>query len=123
MNTTTDTVQGTQEHPIDVQARQAVTQGWCEPEVSGIEMDVTLAVAIAKPVGRALKIWYDTAALHARNEEYYRGLVQEIGAMLGDDAYISDDGSVQQDILCAKVPELVRARLITNLYKSSSLGD
>ncbi len=52
--------------------------------------------------------WMDTAAQHCRNEEYYRGLVIEIGKMLGPDAYISDDGSVQQDVLCAKVPSLVR---------------
>lgn len=53
--------------------------------------------------------WRDTAMQHHRNEEYYRGLVIRIGAMLGPDAYTSDDGSVQQDVLCAKVPELVAA--------------
>lgn len=31
--------------------------------------------------------------------------------MLGEEAYISDDGSRQQDVLCAKVPELVAQRL------------
>lgn len=57
------------------------------------------------------KFWCEAAAQHLRNEEYYRGLVVKIGEMLGPDAYISDDGSVQQDVLCAKVPELVRRRL------------
>lgn len=56
--------------------------------------------------------WCDTAAQHLRNEEYYRGLVIKIGKMLGPEAYTSDDGSVQQDVLCAKVPDLV-ARLVT----------
>lgn len=55
--------------------------------------------------------WYDTAAQMSRNSDYYRGLVIQIGKMLGDEAYISDDGSVQDDILCAKIPELVAARL------------
>ena len=55
--------------------------------------------------------WCDTAAQHCRNEQYYRGLVIKIGEMLGRDAYVSDDGSVQEDVLCAKVPELV-ARLV-----------
>ena len=51
--------------------------------------------------------WKETAAQHLRNENYYRGLVQETGKHFGADAYISDDGSIQQDILCAKVPDLV----------------
>lgn len=55
--------------------------------------------------------WYDTAAQFARNADYYRGLVVQIGKMLGPEAYISDDGSVQDDVLCAKVPELVAAKL------------
>ena len=55
--------------------------------------------------------WYDTAAQMSRNADYYRGLVEKIGKMLGKEAYISDDGSVQEDILCAKVPELVAAKL------------
>ena len=74
-------------------------------------MDATLARAIAKPVSRVLSAWYETAARHYRNEEYYRGLVQEIGAMLGPQAYTADGGGVHDTVLCAKVPELVR-RLI-----------
>jgi hypothetical protein len=38
-------------------------------------------------------------------------MVIKIGAMLGPDAYISDDGSVQDSVLCAKVPELVARKL------------
>lgn len=56
--------------------------------------------------------WCDTAAQHLRNEEYYRGLVIKIGAMLGPDAYVSDDGSVQDSVLCAKIPEMV-AKLLS----------
>src|ERR1044072_1073994 len=63
----------------------------------------------AKPSMRERDAWIETAARHARNEDYYRGLVQQIGAMLRKDAYISDDGSVQEDVLCAKVPELIAA--------------
>ena len=55
--------------------------------------------------------WYDTAAQMSRNADYYRGLVQKIGKMLGKEAYTSDDGSIQDDILCAKIPELVAAKL------------
>jgi hypothetical protein len=56
--------------------------------------------------------WVETAMMFSRNEEYYRGLVEAIGKMLGRDAYTADDGSFSQDVLCAKVPEIVAARLV-----------
>lgn len=52
--------------------------------------------------------WIETARLHSKNEEFYRGLVRDIGEQFGKSAYTSDDGSVQQDVLCLKVPALVR---------------
>ena len=61
-------------------------------------------------VERTRDAWMETAAFHHRNEEYYRGLVIQIGEMLPlPDAYVSDDGSGQDSVLCAKVPELVQA--------------
>jgi len=51
--------------------------------------------------------WMETARQHLKNEEFYRELVVQIGEKFGDIAYISDDGSVQEDVLCLKVPELV----------------
>lgn len=98
-------------HIMDIAAREAIAQGWCEPETSKMTMDPILAEAIAKPVGRALRHWHDTAEQYARNAEYYRGLVNEIGLMLGDEVFISDDGSRQEDVLCAKVPQLVRDKI------------
>jgi len=52
--------------------------------------------------------WKDTAAQESRNRDYYRRLVVEIGRSLGPAAYVADDGIVHDDVLCAKVPELVR---------------
>ena len=57
--------------------------------------------------------WVNTAAMHHRNETYYRGLLTEIAEMIGQEAYTADDGSVYDTPLCIKVPELVRARLAT----------
>ena len=99
------------DHELKLSVTYAIAQGWCEPEAASKEMDVVLAQAIAKPVGRLVEAWYDTAAQHCRNEAYYRNLVISIGEMLGPEAYVSNDGSVQQDVLCAKVPELVKTRL------------
>lgn len=70
-------------------------------------MDPALAMAFA----RRVDTWIETARMHCRNEDYYRGLVRQIGGMLGTEAFTSDDGSVQQSVLCAKVPELV-AKLV-----------
>ena len=55
--------------------------------------------------------WEATAAQEARNRDYYRGLVVEIGHLLGDVSRIADDGTRADDVLCAKVPALVKARL------------
>lgn len=55
--------------------------------------------------------WMDTAAQHSRNEEFYRGLLGQIGEMFGDEAYRSDDGSLQDSVLALKVPGLVAKAL------------
>jgi hypothetical protein len=60
--------------------------------------------------------WIETARLHHKNAEYYRGLVIRIGEAIGSQSYVSDDGSVQQDVLCAKVPDLVEA-LVAEIEK------
>ncbi len=51
--------------------------------------------------------WKETAERHRRNEQYYRSLVEQIGNAIGAPSQIADDGSISEDVLCAKVPELV----------------
>ncbi len=53
--------------------------------------------------------WLETAREESRNRDYYRGLVQQIGGMFGVAARTQDDGGIVEDVLCAKVPELVEA--------------
>lgn len=55
--------------------------------------------------------WQETAEHYAKGVAYYRNLVIQIGEMFGDAAYIADDGSKQDEVLCAKVPELVKKSL------------
>lgn len=57
--------------------------------------------------------WQDTAEQEMRNTQYYRGLLVEIGELIGGPAYIADDGSVSDSVLCAKVPELVKVGAAT----------
>lgn len=57
---------------------------------------------------RQLENWMETAKQYARGEEYYRGLLDEIGNIIGDEAFICDDGSRSDSVLRAKLPELVK---------------
>jgi hypothetical protein len=87
------------------EARMLAAQCWCDPETENKEMDVTLCEAVAKRIA----IWMDTAAQNQRNTDYYRGLLVKCGEAIGDQAYIADDGSRMEDVLCAKIPGLVDA--------------
>lgn len=60
-----------------------------------------------KKLKAEIAAWMDTAAQHLRSEGYYRGLIQRCGKVFGITAYIQEDGGKSEDILCAKVPELV----------------
>jgi hypothetical protein len=67
------------------------------------------AFSRAEAAEKRAQTWEETACQGARNTGYYRDIVVAIGETIGLQAYVSDDGSVQQDVLCAKVPELVVA--------------
>jgi len=92
------------------EARQIAGQCWCDPETENREMDVVLGEAFAK----RLAFWMEIAAQNQRNCDYYRGLVVQCGEAIGKEAYIQDDGGISDDILCAKVPELVEALVTRN---------
>lgn len=53
--------------------------------------------------------WVESARHFANGQEFYQGLVRQVGNLFGEVAYTSDDGSVQDDVLALKVPELVEA--------------
>ena len=89
------------------EGRQFAAQCWCDEETKGIPMDTRLAEACAKRIAA----WMQTASQGYRGAEFYRDLLDECGRALGVEAYTSDDGSIQQDVLVLKVPELVK-RLI-----------
>ncbi len=65
--------------------------------------------------------WEATAQQESRNAAYYRGLVVEIGKLLGVEAYTTDAGTMTEDVLCAKVPELVRKRLVGDCQRIREL--
>lgn len=66
----------------------------------------TLELAIAER-----NMWVESAAMFSRDADYYRGLVDQIAEAIGVEAFTSDDGSIQDSPVRAKLPELVSAKL------------
>ena len=66
----------------------------------------TVLVRVARLRGESAA-WQETAAAQGRNADYYRGLLDQIAATLGPDAFVSDDGSVQDAPIRAKMPDMV----------------
>jgi len=61
--------------------------------------------------------WMANVEREIRNTEFYRGLIVQIGEMFGTAAKTSDDGTVQEDVLALKIPELVQNLLATKVYE------
>lgn len=76
---------------------------WRDPKTDNISMDPDLREAVAKRIA----VWMQTAAQNQRNTDYYRGLLEQCGKIIGDRAYIADDGTKMEDVLCAKIPEII----------------
>lgn len=53
------------------------------------------------------KTWIDTASFFSCGEDFYRGLVDECAKHVGGEVFVADDGSVSEDPIRLKVPELV----------------
>lgn len=100
---TPETAVNPQEYDYASEASQIAAQCWCDEETSGITMDPRLAGAVAKRIA----FWMQTAAQGYRGAEFYRDLLDQCGRYIGIEAFTSDDGSVQQDTLALKIPELV----------------
>jgi len=85
------------------EALQEAAQCWCDDETSGKQMDAALARAFAK----RLSVWMETAAMMSRNADFFRGLLDQCASHLGREAYTADDGTVMDDPVRLKIPELV----------------
>jgi hypothetical protein len=56
---------------------------------------------------RSATAWQETSRQNQLNADHYRDLVVKIGEMFGQEAKTQDDGGISEDVLCAKVLELV----------------
>ena len=86
------------------EAIQIAVQCWQDKETQDIPMNERLAAAFA----RRLAGWIQRAADGWQGAEFYRGIIDQCGAAIGIEAYTSDDGSIQEDVLALKLPELVK---------------
>lgn len=75
------------------EAKQELANLWDDPEV----------------IVRCVAYWIEIAAQNERNTDYYRSLVERCGKAIGDRAFIADDGNHSENVLCAKVPEIIEA--------------
>lgn len=57
---------------------------------------------------RLAHAWLDTAAQHARNEEFYRNIVHQTGLILGRETHRQDDGNYTDQPLALRVPEVAQ---------------
>ena len=87
------------------EAMEIAAQCWVDKETEQIAIDPALREAVAKRIA----LWMETSAQNQRNTDYYRGLLVKCGEAIGDAAYIAEDGGRSEDVLCAKIPELVDA--------------
>lgn len=67
--------------------------------------------AVVDQVAGCIAYWMETGAQHARNEAFYRDLLDEVAKHLGPEVFVSDDGSVMEDPVRLKIPDMV-GRLI-----------
>ena len=85
------------------EARVIAAQCWCDNETKDIEIDVRLAEVFA----RRIAAWMDTASQNQGNADYYRRLLIRCGEIIGDRAYVCEDGSKSDTVLCSKIPEII----------------
>jgi len=85
------------------EARVISAQIWCDKRVEDREMDVEFAEVVAEIIAA----WMQTSAQNRRNMNYYRGLLEQCGSIIGDRAFTADDGTRSENVLCAKIPEII----------------
>lgn len=65
--------------------------------------------------------WMDSARQFSNGQDFYQGIVRQVGEMFGKEAITSDDGSVQDDVLALKVPDLVAKLMAESLARDARI--
>lgn len=96
------------------EAREYAAQCWHSEETKGLEMNAALAEVVAQKIAE----WMYNAALFSLNANLYRELIDQCADHLGPEAYTADDGTVMEDPVRLKIPELVK-----NLATSAKVSE
>jgi hypothetical protein len=73
---------------------------------------------------RERNAWVESAAQFSHNEDYYRGLLDQIAAHIGPEAWKADDGSVPDDEpVRARLPDLVAALTASDGAKDREIAE
>lgn len=86
------------------EAYKAAIECWTDEETKDIPMDMRLAAAVATRIA----FWMRTASEGYRGAEFYHNILEECGKHIGVEAFTSDDGSIQEDVVALKVPQIVK---------------
>lgn len=76
---------------------------WCDETTRHLTMIPELAAVFA----HTLNAWIEDAKRFARNEEFYRDLLDQCAVHLGPEAYTDDTGGVHDEPIRLKIPEIV----------------
>lgn len=77
---------------------------WQDDSTKHLVLIPELAIVFA----RILNSWIEDAMRFARNEAFYRELLDQCAQHLGPEAFTDDEGNVHTDPIRLKIPELVR---------------
>jgi len=91
----------------------------CPPEIQAAYDQVT--EDLVDGFRRQANAWQEDAERFARNEEFYRGIVEAVAAHLGPHVFIADDGGYHDSVLALKVEPLVAVYMTRLAQMSYSL--
>jgi len=86
------------------EALEEAVQCWTDEGTKDILIDMRIAAAVATRLAE----WMKVAERGFRGAEYYQGLLDQCGRHIGVEAFTAEDGTVQQEVVAAKLPELVK---------------
>lgn len=57
--------------------------------------------------------WVEYVKQSSDGIAYYRGVLEQIGLLLGDEVYVCDDGTISDSVLIAKLVDIIKNKLLS----------
>lgn len=107
-------------YELEQQNYHDALEGW-KAEVSEMRAQLTAERERADRAEHERDTNWETARQMANDRNFYQNIIRETGAIFGPEAYISDDGSIQDEVLALKVPELAALYVTSNRQLQAAL--